>query len=184
MSDSKSALIDERLDKVPRVDWEVLIIRAAIGVGAALLTLPLLGVWGALGWFSLYAAQDGATFFVTRATRRNGAMTDSQRRAYVALLFASSLIWNILTVILWRTGEEGYRMAASAIIMANLIHAVGFSFRSPASLAAMGGVPLLLWLGLPAVYGGYSGLGASHCPASHLSCSVVTQRLAKLPRLQ
>jgi len=157
VSDSKSALIDERLDKVPRVDWEVLIIRAAIGVGAALLTLPLLGVWGALGWFSLYAAQDGATFFVTRATRRNGAMTDSQRRAYVALLFASSLIWNILTVILWRTGEEGYRMAASAIIMANLIHAVGFSFRSPASLAAMGGVPLLLWLGLPAVYGGYSG---------------------------
>ena len=157
MSDSKPALIDARLDKVPRVDWEVLLVRAAIGVGAALLVAPLFGVWAALGWFCLYAAQDGATFFVTRATRRNGAMTDRQRRIYVALLFASSIIWNILTIVLWRTGEEGYRMAASAIIMANLIHAVGFSFRSPASLAAMGGVPLLLWLGLPAVYGGYTG---------------------------
>lgn len=157
MSDSKPALIDERLDRVPRVDWEVLIVRAVIGAGAALLTLPLLGPWGALGWFSLYAAQETATFFVTLSVRRRGAMSDIQRRCYVALLFASALVWNILSVYLWRTGEEGYRMAASAIIMANLIHAVNFSFRSPASLAAMGGLPLILWLVLPAVYGGYDG---------------------------
>lgn len=160
MSQTSSGIIDERLDKVPRIDWEVLIVRAVIGAGAAALVTPVLGpLWAAM-WLAAYATQETATFFTTREVRRNNAMTPRQRRAYVGLLFCASIVWNCMTVSLWRTGLEPYRMAAGAIMIANLIHAVGFSFRSPASLAAMGLVPATLWVALPAFFGGYSPQGA------------------------
>jgi signal transduction histidine kinase len=160
VSQTSSGIIDERLDKVPRIDWEVLIVRAVIGAGAAAVVAPVLGLLWSVTWFVAYATQETVTFITTREVRRNNAMTPRQRKIYVGLLFCASIIWNCMSVSLWRTGQEPYRLAAGAIMIANLIHAVGFSFRSPASLAAMGLVPGTLWVALPAFFGGYSPHGA------------------------
>jgi signal transduction histidine kinase/CheY-like chemotaxis protein len=159
VSDKRWTLLDERLDVVAVTAWEVLAIRIAIGIGAALLTRPLFGDNWAAGWFAAFGATEGATRLVSRAAFRSEALTGRERLLYVLCMLLGSLTWSALAVRCWISGLEPLRITAMMVLAGLLIHAQGFSFRTPAALAAMGGPPAILMVLLPALFGGYSGVG-------------------------
>jgi signal transduction histidine kinase/CheY-like chemotaxis protein len=74
-------------------------------------------------------------------------------------MLLGSLTWSALAVRCWISGLEPLRITAMMVLAGLLIHAQGFSFRTPAALAAMGGPPAILMVLLPALFGGYSGVG-------------------------
>jgi signal transduction histidine kinase/CheY-like chemotaxis protein len=159
VSDRRWSLLDERLDVVAVTAWEVLAIRIVIGVGAALLMRLVFGdVWAA-GWFAAWGATEGATRMVSRSAFRGGSMSSPERVLYVICLFLGSVTWSALAARCWMSGLEPLRIAGMVVLAGLLIHAQGFSFRTPAALAAMGGPPAALMFLLPALFGGYSGPG-------------------------
>ncbi|MFN4175862.1 ATP-binding protein [Phenylobacterium sp.] len=155
MSDGRWTLLDERLDMVARTSWDVLVVRILIGLGAAGLSAYVLDpVFGAF-WLAAFAVTEGGTRFASRRAARGGRLTPAARAAYLAWMFAAALTWCALAVRCWTTGDEALRLTGMAILVTMLIHAAGFSFRTPAALAALGGPALLLWILLPAAFGGY-----------------------------
>lgn len=159
MSDKRWTLLDERLDLVAVTAWEVLAIRIAVGVGAALLMRPVFGDDWAAGWFAAFGATEGATRLVSRRASRGETLSRRERLLYVICMFLGSVTWSALATRCWISGLEPLRITAMMVLAGLLIHAQGFSFRTPAALAAMGGPPTLLMVLLPAVFGGYSGVG-------------------------
>jgi signal transduction histidine kinase len=152
-------LLDERLDIVARIAWEVFAIRLFVGTGASLLGARVFGPAFAILFFATFVITEGGCRLSSRKAWRGGAMTDSERAAYVLWLIATCLTWCFLAVKLWMTGEEPMRLTAMAVLATLLIHAQGFSYRSPISLIAMGLAPTILWFVLPLRYGGYAGVG-------------------------
>ncbi|CAN7533411.1 ATP-binding protein [Phenylobacterium sp. LjRoot225] len=152
-----SLLHDERLDSVARTAWEVLAVRIVVGVGAALLSGHRFGLAWGLGWFAAFALTEAAARIVSlEAAFRGGAMTQTQRAAYVACLLSVSLTWCSLALRCWVTGAEPLHISAVVILVALLVHAHAFSFRAPAALAALGGPPAILTLAAPFAFGSYS----------------------------
>jgi signal transduction histidine kinase/CheY-like chemotaxis protein len=159
VNDKRWTLLDERLDVVAVTAWEVLAIRIAMGIGAALLMRPIFGDDWAAGWFAAFGATEGATRLVSRAAFRGQALSRRERLLYVLCMFLGSVTWSALAVRCWMSGLEPLRITAMMVLAGLLIHAQGFSFRTPAALTAMGGPPALLMILLPALFGGYSGVG-------------------------
>ena len=89
--------------------------------------------------------------------RRGRPLTQGARRAYAATMFVSSVAWCSLAALYWSIDKEAFRLAAMAILAGMMVHAQGFSFRSPAALAALGALPATLWFVLPVGFGGYEG---------------------------
>ena len=151
------SLLDERLDAVAATARQVFAVRMAVGCGVALLTGFIFGAaWGG-AWFAAFAAAEVCTRIVTRPVGGRLAMNRRQRIVYVGATFASSLVWSALAFLYWTAGEEAYRLGAMAILGGILVHAQGFSFRSPPALAVLGAVPAMLWFALPTGFGQYSG---------------------------
>ncbi|WP_334161747.1 ATP-binding protein [Phenylobacterium sp.] len=160
MGDRRWRLLDNRLDVVARTSWEILTVRLLIGAGAAALAAQAFGpLFGAV-WFAAFAVTEGATRFVSRAGLSGGSLTPVQRAAYLGGMFLAGLVWCWLAVRCWTAGDEALRLTAVAILVTLMIHAAGFSFRTPVTLALLGGPALALWILLPAVFGGYSGRDA------------------------
>jgi signal transduction histidine kinase/CheY-like chemotaxis protein len=157
MSAKGSSWFDERLDAVAVTVRAVLITRILSGVGAALLTAyiftPLIGSV----WFCAFASAEIATRYATRAVRRGQALSPRARRAYVASMALASAAWCGLAALYWTVDKEAFRLAAMIILVGLMVHAQGFSFRSPAALAALGAMPVVLWLVLPIGFGGFEG---------------------------
>lgn len=151
------SLLDERLDAVAATARHLFALRMAVGCGTALITAYTFGMaWGA-GWFAAFIAAEAWTHLVTRPVGRGYAMSRRQRAAYIALMFASSLVWAAVAILSWTSGQEPFRLLAVAILAGMLIQAQSFSFRAPAILVAMGVVPAGLWILLPVAFGGYTG---------------------------
>lgn len=159
MTDKRSSLLDERLEIVAVTAVEVFVVRMLVGVGAAALAALNFGPLFAAAWFAVFALHEAGTRMVTRPVARGQHMSPVQRVAYVGFMLLSSLTWSALGARLWFTGEEPLQMAALAVMAGLMIHAQGFSFRSPAALAAMGATPAILWFVLPVFFGDYSGTG-------------------------
>jgi signal transduction histidine kinase/AmiR/NasT family two-component response regulator len=159
VTDKRWSLLDERLEVVAVTAAAVLVVRLLAGVGAAVLANLIFGPAFALTWFGAFAFHETITRIVTRPVARGEHMSRPQRAAYVGCMVMSSLTWSALAVRLWVTDVESFRLAALAILAGLLIHAQGFSFRSPVALAAMGIAPATLWFALPVFMGGYSGVG-------------------------
>jgi two-component system, sensor histidine kinase len=155
MTQKVASLLDARLDAVAVSTPVVFMTRIAIGVGAALLTGWMYGLAIGVGWFVMFAGAELGVRYVTRATRSGGSMSQRARGAYVALLLVVSLVWCSLALLYWFEGKEAFRLAAMAVLAGLMVHAQGFSFRSPAALAALGIAPASLWLALPVGFGGY-----------------------------
>jgi signal transduction histidine kinase/CheY-like chemotaxis protein len=151
------SLLDERLDAVAATARQVFFVRVAVGCGTALLTAFLFGPLAGAAWFAAYAAPEACIYLASRPVLRGQAMSRRQRGLYLAATFASSLGWSGLAVLYWTSDIEPYRLGAMAILAGVMIHAQGFTFRSPPALAALVTAPGLLWFALPAVFGGYSG---------------------------
>jgi len=151
------SLLDERLDAVAATARQVFFVRSAVGCGTALLTAYLLGPLIGASWFAAFAGAETCILVVTRPIARGLPMNHRQRAAYLAATFGSGLVWSALAVLYWTSGLEPYRLAAMALLAGVMIHAQGFTFRSPPALAALVTVPGLLWFALPAAFGGYSG---------------------------
>lgn len=151
------SLLDDRLDAVAATARQVFGVRMAVGCGAALLTAYVYGpAWGG-GWFAAFAAAEAWTRFMTRAVGRGEPMSRRQRAAYMVSMFGSSVIWATLAALYWFEGQEPFRLAAMAILAGMMVQAQGFSFRSPAALAALGSTPAIMWFVLPVGFGGFSG---------------------------
>jgi len=151
------SLLDERLDAVAATARQVFGVRVAVGCGAALITAFFHGPAIGAIWFAAFAGAEALTHYVTRPVVRGWAMTRRQRAGYMVSTFGSSLAWSALAILYWTAGEEPFRLAAMVILAGVMIHAQGFTFRSPPALAALVSVPALLWFALPAAFGGYSG---------------------------
>ncbi|MEW5684544.1 MAG: ATP-binding protein [Pseudomonadota bacterium] len=158
MTDKRSSLLDERLEVVAVTAVEVFVVRMLMGVGVAVLAGFVVDPVFAAAWYGAFMLAEVGVRVLTRPVRRGGTMSLRHRALYVACMFLSSLTWCALGVTLWFTGEEAYRMAAMAVMAGLLIHAQGFSFRSPAALAAMATAPAILWFTLPVFFGGFSGI--------------------------
>ena len=151
------SLLDERLDAVAATARQVFAVRIVVGCVAGLLTAFIHGpAWGAV-WFAAFATAEAWTHVLTRPVVADRPMSRRQRAGYLASTFASSLVWSALAVLYWTAGEEPFRLAAMAILGGMMIHAQGFSFRSPQALVALGTAPGVLWFVLPVGFGGYSG---------------------------
>ncbi len=151
------SLLDERLDAVAFTARQVFVVRMVVGCGVAILTSTLYGVGVGGSWFAAFVAAETCTRWLTRAVGRGWAMTRKQRAGYLVAMLLSTLVWSLLAVLFWTENQEPFRLAAMAILAGIMIHAQGFSFRSPAALAALGAVPATLWFVLPVGFGGYSG---------------------------
>lgn len=150
-------LLDERLDFVAAAAGKVLPFRVLASVVSAALSAWILGPLFAAVWFSLYLIEEIGVQISTRPVREGLPMSRGQRLVYLGCTIASCLVWCSLAASLWFTGEEGFRLAGMAVLAGLMVHAQSFSFRSPISLAAMGAPPVILWVTLPVVFGGYSG---------------------------
>ncbi len=156
MGDRRWTLLDERLDFLARSSWDVLIVRAFIGAGAALLSAYAIDpTFGAM-WFVAFASTEFGTRFVSRKGMRGGTMTRDERAAYIVWMAAAGLVWCALAVRCWISGGEALRLAGMAILVTLMVHAAGYSHRAPVGLVAVGGPPLVLWILLPTLFGGYS----------------------------
>jgi len=152
------SLLDDRLDAVAAAARQIFLVRIAIGCGAALLSAYVYGPAVAGAWFAAFAAMETWTRVTTRPVGAGGSMSRRQRLGYLASMAGSSLVWSALAVLSWLEGGEAFRLAAMAILAGLMVHAQGFSFRSPPALAALGAAPATLWFALPVGFGGYTGL--------------------------
>jgi signal transduction histidine kinase/ActR/RegA family two-component response regulator len=133
-------------------------VRLVIGFGTAVLTGYVYGAAevGATG-LAAFLTVESFTRIVTGSVVRGEPLSRRRRAAYLVAMLCSSLLWCSLAVLYWVDGQEPFRLGALAVLAGIMVHAQGFSFRSPAALAAMGLPPAILWLALPALFGGYSG---------------------------
>jgi len=157
LADRRWNVLDERLDIVARTSWDVLAIRALIGVGAATLAGYSFSWTFGLWWLLAFVATEGLARYASRRAMRGGALTPRQRLVYLVWMFAGGLTWCALALKCWSSGQEADRLAGMAILVTIMVHASGFSYRAPPSLAVLGGPALALWMLLPTVFGGYSG---------------------------
>jgi two-component system, sensor histidine kinase len=151
------SLLDERLDAVAATSRHMFYVRLVIGIGTALLTAYVYDPVVGAAWLAGFLGVETFTRLITGPVVRGVALRRRRRAAYVVGMFASSLLWSSLAVIYWVDGQEPFRLAAMAVLAGIMVHAQGFSFRSPVALAAMGSPPATLWFLLPAAFGGYSG---------------------------
>jgi signal transduction histidine kinase len=151
------SVLDHRLDAVARTSREVLIVRVATGVGASVLATQAFGPVCGVCWFVAFATTEAATRVASRKAWHGGALTRRARIAYLFWMTAAGLTWCALALRGWTSDQEAHRLAAVAILLTLLVHAQGFSFRTPAAFAALGGPAILLWILLPTVFGGYAG---------------------------
>ncbi|MFN4175861.1 ATP-binding protein [Phenylobacterium sp.] len=157
MDKARWKVLDERLDIVARTSWEVLAVRVAAAAIATLLSIKPFGLAWSLGWFAFFAVTEAGARFASRNALGGGALTPSARLAYFVLMSLAGLAWCGLALRGWMSGEESLRLAGVAILVTVLVHAQGFSSRTPAALLAMGLPAAALWMALP-LLGGY-GLG-------------------------
>ena len=151
------SLLDERLDAVAATSRHMFYVRLVIGIGAALLTAYVYDPTVGAAWLGAFLTVESFTRIVTGPVVRGVALRRRRRAAYVCGMFGSSLLWSSLAVIYWTDGQEPFRLAAMAVLAGIMVHAQGFSFRSPVALAAMGLPAATLWLVLPSAFGGYAG---------------------------
>ena len=149
-------LFDERLDAVAITARPMFAVRFVVGAGAALLTGYIFGAL-AIAWFAAFAITETFTRLSTNPVARGQAMSRRQRIVYAGSILSSSLVWCWLAALYWMEDQEAFRLAAMAVLAGILVHAQGFSFRSPTALAALGTPPAILWLVLPVAFGGYAG---------------------------
>jgi signal transduction histidine kinase/ActR/RegA family two-component response regulator len=150
-------LLDERLDAVAAAARQIVLVRIGVGVGAAILTAYVFGLAVGAAWLMAFGSAEACTGLTTHPITRGEPMSQRQRLTYMGSMFASSLVWGGLAVIFWTTGVEAFRLAAMAVLAGMMVHAQGFSFRSPPALLGLGAVPATLWFVLPTVFGGYAG---------------------------
>jgi len=151
------SLLDARLDAVAASARQVFVARACIGFGVFLLTTFMYGAQVGVGWFLAFGAAEGCTRLATGPIGRGEPMSRRQRAGYLVSMFFTSLVWSSLAVLFWREGQEPFHLAAMAILAGAMVHAQGFSFRSPIALVAVGLTPAVLWFALPVGFGGYTG---------------------------
>lgn len=149
--------LDDSLEFVAVTAVEVFAFRMLGGVAATVLSGHLFGPLFATLWFAAFLIEETGTRIATWPVARGRHMTQWQRLAYVVTILISSLVWSTLALKFWFTGVEAYRLAGMAVLAGMMIHAQGFSFRSPTALAAMGIAPATLWVTLPVFFGGYAG---------------------------
>jgi signal transduction histidine kinase/CheY-like chemotaxis protein len=150
-------LLDERLDAVAATARQVFAVRIAVSAVAAGLTAYLFGPLIAGAWLGPFLVCEIWTRRMTRPLNAGQPLSQRQRLGYVGAMFGASLCWCALAVLYWTTGDEAIRLAGMAVLAGVMVHAQGFSFRSPAALAALGSAPAILWFALPVGFGGYSG---------------------------
>jgi len=151
------SLLDERLDAVAATSRHMFFVRLVIGLGAAGLTGWVYDPTIGAAWLAAFVGVESFMRIVTGPVVRGEVMRHRRRAAYLLGVFFSSLLWSSLAALYWSAGQEPFRLGAMAILAGIMVHAQGFSFRSPAALTALGVVPATLWFVLPAVFGGYSG---------------------------
>lgn len=159
MAETARNLLDDRLDVVAATARQILLVRMLVGLGAALLTGYLFGADRAIAWYMVFLACETWTRLCTLPLNRGAPMSARRRLGYLGGMFGSSLVWSGLAVLYWSSGVEAFRLAAMAILAGLMVHAQGFSFRSPLALAALGVGPAAVWFTLPVAFGGYSGAG-------------------------
>jgi len=152
-----SRLLDERLDAVAATARQIFAVRIAVASVAAALTAYLFGLLTTAAWLGAFLLCEIWTRRSTRPLNASQALSQRQRLGYVGSMFGASLCWCSLSVLYWSTGEEPIRLAGMAVLAGLMVHAQGFSFRSPVALAALGAAPAALWFVLPVGFGGYSG---------------------------
>jgi signal transduction histidine kinase/ActR/RegA family two-component response regulator len=151
------SVLDDRLDKVARTSWLVVTVRILTGMGASLLAIHAFGfAWGA-AWFVAFAVTETGARLTSRPAWNGGSLTRAGRLAYLLWMTAAGLTWCAMALRGWASGEEAYRLTAVAVLLTVLVHAQGFSFRTPVAFFALGGPAIILWLVLPTLFGGYSG---------------------------
>ena len=157
MNARAAKFLDGRLDIVAISARQVFRVRMAMGCGAAVLTGYIYSPGLAAAWFAAFAGFEAISRIVTEPVGRRAPMSRRQHIWQVWSMMGSSLTWTTLAVLYWSEGPEAFRLAAMAVLAGLMVHAQGFSFRSPASLAAFGTAPALCWFILPTLFGGYSG---------------------------
>lgn len=157
MTARATSLLDDRLDAVGATARQTLPARMAIATLVVVLTASVLEPAVAALWGAAYGLGEATIRFVLRPLGRGEALSQARRLVYVACILFQSLTWSSLAARCWFMGDEAFRLAAMAMLAGQLVHAQSFSFRSPPALAALAGPPVLLWAGLPTIFGGYHG---------------------------
>ena len=158
MSTSGRRFLDERLDLVAVTARHVFWTRIALGVLTGVLTGYIYWPWLGVLWFTVFALFEIGSRWATRAIGHGEPISDRDHVWQVLFIAGSSITWSAMGVLYWFDGQGAFRIAALAVLAGLLVHAQGFSFRSPAALAAMGTAPAILWFVLPVAFGGYEGV--------------------------
>jgi len=151
------SLLDERLEIVAVSAMEVFAARMLGGLGAAALAAYVFDPRFGAAWYAAFLLSELGVRLTTSPIREGRHMGLRRRAAYVGCMLFASVTWSALALRCWFTDDEAFRLAAMAVLAGLMIHAQGFSSRSPIALATMGTIPATLWFALPVFFGGYSG---------------------------
>jgi len=153
-----AAILDERIDVVASSGRKTFFARLAI----AALCAPMLGlnisIAAAGWWFAVFAISEAWTWAACRPVGQGRPLSRRERLNYLGSALGSSLAWATMATLYWFSGREPLQMVALAILAGILIHSQCFSFRSPWALVVLAGPAAVLWIALPTLFGGYTGL--------------------------
>jgi signal transduction histidine kinase/ActR/RegA family two-component response regulator len=148
-------LLDDSLDAAARDTRQTLVSRIVVGALAAGLIALNLGIPITVAWFCGLLAAEAWTWFATKRQAEGLPVGVAGRLNFLGALLAITLIWVVLAVLYWRTGETSLRMVALVLVASQLIHAQSFSFRSKLTLALNGLPPATALVVLPTFFGGF-----------------------------
>jgi len=157
LSWTATRLFDERVDAVAAPAGGTLRMRLCAALLISAINWLLFGPLVCAAWTTPYLLGELVIQALCRPLARGAPLSPRRRAAYVLAILAQGLIWCALATFYWSVGAEPYRLAAMAVLSGLLVHAQGFSYRSPLTLAALGIPAATLWIGLPTVLGGYHG---------------------------
>src|SRR6185436_6408430 len=141
-----AGLLDERVDEVAATARRMSAIRMPVTLASAVLTGVMFNAFVGAAWGGLYLALEAATVITSAPSAAGRAMSPGRRIAYLSAVFGQGLAWCALAVLFWTQPEGPYRLAAMTMLAGVLVHAQGFSYRSPPTLILIGAPPSILWL--------------------------------------
>jgi signal transduction histidine kinase len=151
-------LLTDQLDLVAAEARATLWARVGISVVVILLMGLNLGPTIAVICFAGLMAGEAWTWRATAAPAAGRPNTLRQRLNYVGTMVAVTSIWASMAAFYWWSGEAALRLVAVCILASQLIHAQAFAFRSKLALALLAGPPALLLVGMPILFGGFTGI--------------------------
>jgi signal transduction histidine kinase/ActR/RegA family two-component response regulator len=133
---------DERLDEVGLSSRKTIIARSILAVLAGGVAAINFGLPLGLGWTGLALACEAWTWLATNPMA-SGRVSRAQRAHYAVSLLVAVIVWSLLGLYAWASGQPLQDAAAVAIWTSQLLCAASFAFQTPRGFVLIAGPPTL-----------------------------------------